>query len=103
MKVARGAGFKGISVRIWNEGRSAGKFIGADYPHVKHRKCKEAFSHQLSAVSCQPSAFSRTVVLTFGGDATRTRVSAPHRVSAAHEQASWLFLFRRRCGRRNVR
>jgi hypothetical protein len=73
MKVARGAGFKGISVRIWNEGRSAGKFIGPDYPHVKHRKCKEAVSCQPSAFRFQPSAFSRTVVLTFGGDATRTK------------------------------
>jgi hypothetical protein len=88
MKVARGAGFKGISVRIWNAGRSAGKFIGADYPHVKHRKCKEAFSckPQLSAVSRQLSVEPlclRSVAMQRGQECPRHTECSRHRSKLA--------------------
>ena len=51
VNVARDAGFRGSSIRVWHGERNAGKLIGADYPHVKHRKCKaprlSVFSFQL--------------------------------------------------------
>jgi hypothetical protein len=48
MNVASDAGFGQITLSQGTVGRIAKNFFTPDYPHVKHRKCRAAFSRQPS-------------------------------------------------------
>lgn len=50
VNAANDAGFEGLWTRTGIPEELRETFSAADFPHVKHRKCRESFSHQPLAV-----------------------------------------------------